>query len=98
MARGELTPQDGFLQDPATTYPVVIDPELDLWFGFDTYVMKGYSNTHGGSTELQVGTYDGGAHAIFLGRVLALDEAPGREPLVFHGGRFRQLADRAPEV
>ncbi|GGV45118.1 flavin reductase family protein [Streptomyces griseoflavus] len=43
-------------------------------------------------------TYDGGDHAIFLGRVLALDEAPGREPLVFHGGRFRQLADRAPEV
>ncbi|WP_425247268.1 flavin reductase family protein [Streptomyces sp. NEAU-NA10] len=43
-------------------------------------------------------TYDGGDHAVFLGRVLALDEAPEHEPLVFHRGRFRQFADRAPEV
>jgi flavin reductase (DIM6/NTAB) family NADH-FMN oxidoreductase RutF len=43
-------------------------------------------------------TYDGGDHAVFLGRVLALDQAPEREPLVFHGGRFRQLSDRVPEV
>lgn len=43
-------------------------------------------------------TYDGGDHVIVLGRVLALDEAPECEPLVFHGGRFRHLSDRAPEV
>jgi flavin reductase (DIM6/NTAB) family NADH-FMN oxidoreductase RutF len=36
--------------------------------------------------------YDGGDHTIHVGRVLALDELPGREPLVFHGGRFRQVA------
>ncbi|MBX9427557.1 MULTISPECIES: flavin reductase family protein [Streptomyces] len=37
-------------------------------------------------------TYDGGDHTIHVGRVLALDTLPDREPLVFHGGRFRQLA------
>ncbi|MGW4272022.1 flavin reductase family protein [Streptomyces seoulensis] len=37
--------------------------------------------------------YDGGDHTIHLGRVLALEELPGREPLVFHKGRFRHLAE-----
>ncbi|MCZ0983626.1 flavin reductase family protein [Streptomyces diastatochromogenes] len=37
-------------------------------------------------------TYDGGDHTIHVGRVLALDALPDREPLVFHGGRFRRLA------
>ncbi|CAL9622198.1 NADH-dependent flavin reductase (plasmid) [Streptomyces sp. enrichment culture] len=36
--------------------------------------------------------YDGGDHTVHVGRVLALDDLPGREPLVFHGGRFRRLA------
>ncbi|MET8885052.1 MULTISPECIES: flavin reductase family protein [Streptomyces] len=35
-------------------------------------------------------TYEGGDHTVHVGEVLALDEMPGREPLVFHGGRFRQ--------
>lgn len=39
--------------------------------------------------------YDGGDHTIHVGRVLALDERPGREPLVFHEGRFRRLAEPA---
>ncbi|MFB7453874.1 flavin reductase family protein [Streptomyces sp. NPDC056194] len=37
-------------------------------------------------------TYDCGDHTIHVGRVLALDALPDREPLVFHGGRFRRLA------
>ncbi|MEU0743901.1 flavin reductase family protein [Streptomyces sp. NPDC006134] len=36
--------------------------------------------------------YDGGDHTVHVGRVLALEDLPGREPLVFHGGRFRRLA------
>ncbi|WP_445282567.1 flavin reductase family protein [Streptomyces sp. DSM 118148] len=41
--------------------------------------------------------YDGGDHTIHLGRVLALDALPGREPLIFHHGRFRRLAEPAEE-
>lgn len=41
-------------------------------------------------------TYDGGDHTIHVGRILTLDELPGREPLVFHGGRFRQVVPPAP--
>ncbi|MEU8521284.1 flavin reductase family protein [Streptomyces sp. NBC_01216] len=40
--------------------------------------------------------YEGGDHTIRIGRVLTLDELPDREPLVFHRGGFRQLADRTP--
>ncbi|MFJ9813396.1 flavin reductase family protein [Streptomyces sp. NPDC101158] len=39
--------------------------------------------------------YDGGDHTIHLGRVIALDDLPGREPLLFHGGRFRQAVPKA---
>ncbi|MBB0243379.1 flavin reductase [Streptomyces alkaliphilus] len=42
-------------------------------------------------------TYDGGDHAIHLGRVLTLDELPDRDPLVFHRGAFRQLVPPSRE-
>lgn len=61
-AEVNLTPQDSFLQDPATTYPVVVDPDLNFAWGFDTYVLKGYGGDRSGNGDLQVGTYDGGAH------------------------------------
>ncbi|MDQ0314383.1 flavin reductase family protein [Amorphus orientalis] len=36
--------------------------------------------------------YAGGDHIIFVGRVVAFDTPrPGAEPLVFHGGRYREL-------
>lgn len=57
-----LTPQQDFLQDPDTTYPVVIDPEVTLDFQFDTYVLTGTTSDRSGETELLVGTYDSGAH------------------------------------
>ncbi|AWK12607.1 flavin reductase [Streptomyces spongiicola] len=41
------------------------------------------------------GAYDGGDHTIRLGRVTTLDDLPDRDPLVFHRGRFRQLAAQA---
>lgn len=62
-----LQPQAEFLQDPTTEYPVVVDPELSFAWGFDTYVLKGYSNDRSAATELVLGTYDGGAH---IGRPL----------------------------
>ncbi|MBS1189929.1 MAG: Flavin reductase-like, FMN-binding protein [Rhodocyclaceae bacterium] len=37
--------------------------------------------------------HPGGDHLIFILRVEGFDEAPERAPLVFHGGRYRHLAD-----
>lgn len=58
----ELAPSEEFLQSPDTVYPVVVDPDVNLNWGFDTYVIKGYSNNRSEEGELRVGTYDGGAH------------------------------------
>lgn len=57
-----LTPQPDFLQADDTTYPVVIDPDVNFIRGFDTYVLSGFSNARSGETELDVGTYNGGAN------------------------------------
>jgi RHS repeat-associated protein len=57
-----LTPQEEFLQDPTTEYPVVVDPDVNLAWGFDTYVLKGYSNDRSGEYELRAGTYNGGTN------------------------------------
>lgn len=57
-----LRPQRAFLDDPATVYPVVIDPNPSMNVAFDTYVLKGYTNTRSTQTELDVGTYDSGTH------------------------------------
>ncbi|QHT57591.1 DNRLRE domain-containing protein [Cellulomonas sp. H30R-01] len=62
VAEVSLTPQEEFLQDPSTTYPVVVDPDINFAWGFDTYVLSGYSDPRSGRTDLQIGTYDGGAH------------------------------------
>ncbi|MFE4639007.1 flavin reductase family protein [Streptomyces sp. NPDC056773] len=36
--------------------------------------------------------HDAGDHTLFLGELLALEEDPEREPLVFHRGAFRAVA------
>lgn len=51
-----------FLQDPEVQYPVVVDPEAWFQWGFDTWVQHGYSSDQSGSTELRLGTYNGGAN------------------------------------
>jgi RHS repeat-associated protein len=61
-AQVALAPQDDFLQDPATEYPVVVDPDVNLNWGFDTYVLKGYSNNRSEEYELRAGTYNGGTN------------------------------------
>jgi flavin reductase len=36
--------------------------------------------------------YDGGDHAIVLGRLVSFERDAGKQPLMFYGGRFRGLA------
>lgn len=58
-----LSPDEGFLSDPDTVYPVTIDPTITPKASGDTWLQKN-SNTSsmGGSIELRAGTYDGGTH------------------------------------
>ncbi|MBW0254839.1 DNRLRE domain-containing protein [Cellulomonas sp. PS-H5] len=62
VAEVALAPQEEFLQDPETVYPVVIDPDINLNWGFDTYVLKGYSDNRSEEYELRAGTYNGGTN------------------------------------
>ncbi|GAA3800588.1 DNRLRE domain-containing protein [Cellulomonas soli] len=57
-----LTPQEEFLHDPDTEYPVVVDPQFEFQMGFDTYILKGYEQNREGEGTLNIGTYDGGTH------------------------------------
>lgn len=58
----DLVPSQDFLQDPATQFPVVVDPAYDIFNGFDTYVLKGFGNDRSQETELRIGTYNGGTN------------------------------------
>ncbi|MGW2399589.1 DNRLRE domain-containing protein [Kitasatospora sp. NPDC001664] len=55
-----FTADAAFLADPKTVYPVTIDPTVDLGTNFDTFVQKGTTSDQSSSTDLKVGTYDGG--------------------------------------
>ncbi|MGJ6967948.1 DNRLRE domain-containing protein [Streptosporangium sp. G11] len=55
-----LTPDPAFLNDPATTYPVTVDPSLNLGQVFDTFVQEGYGTDQSGATELKLGNNGGG--------------------------------------
>jgi RHS repeat-associated protein len=58
----QLRPDQSWLTDSATSYPVVVDPQTNLSDTADDYVDSMYpTQNYGGSTELHVGTYDGGA-------------------------------------
>lgn len=58
-----LIPDSAFLTDPATTYPVTVDPGTSLARTNWTYVDKAYpTTTYWNSTDIaRVGTYNGGA-------------------------------------
>ncbi|HEX3393679.1 MAG TPA: DNRLRE domain-containing protein [Acidimicrobiales bacterium] len=57
-----LRPDFAFLTDPATVYPVTIDPPGQLTSGLSTYVASDYPTTNYDSDPLlKVGTYNGGA-------------------------------------
>ena len=56
-----LSPDVGVFSDPATVYPVTIDPTQTLGALGDTFVQNNIVNTpQGGSTELRAGSFDGG--------------------------------------
>jgi hypothetical protein len=58
-----LSPDDDFLHDPNTTYPVTIDPYFTAFNSGDTWIESpGFTSSQGSSEELRVGTQDGGAH------------------------------------
>lgn len=63
-----LTPDQGWLADPARVFPVTVDPtyaSANLTTSFDTYASKQYPTaTYSTSTELRVGTYNGGVDAV----------------------------------
>ncbi|GAA2860737.1 hypothetical protein GCM10010443_23790 [Actinoplanes cyaneus] len=54
-----LTPDLAWIDDPATTFPVTIDPALAVATTFDTYVKDGDSADHGGANDLQLGLLSG---------------------------------------
>ncbi|MEP7369389.1 MAG: DNRLRE domain-containing protein, partial [Dermatophilaceae bacterium] len=59
-----LTPDQGWLSDPARVFPLTIDPTYaatQITTNFDTYVSSAFpSATYSTATELRVGTYNGG--------------------------------------
>lgn len=59
-----VTPDLAWLADPARKFPVTIDPtyaSMTVTPSFDTWVENTYSTDQSTSTELKVGTFDGGS-------------------------------------
>lgn len=58
-----LSPDEGFLADPDTVYPVVVDPSFTTFTTGDTWIQNAdYTTSQVGSHELRAGSYDGGGH------------------------------------
>ncbi|MER7752134.1 RHS repeat-associated core domain-containing protein [Kitasatospora sp. NPDC097643] len=55
-----LTPDESFLADPATKYPVTVDPSTSLAPVFSTFAQTSLGTPQYASTDLKVGTYNGG--------------------------------------
>ncbi|MGW2018467.1 DNRLRE domain-containing protein [Streptomyces sp. NPDC001927] len=53
-----LTPDAAFLANPATRFPVTIDPAVGLLTTFTTFVQEGYTTDQSTATELKLG-YNG---------------------------------------
>ncbi len=55
-----LTPDMAFFADPATVYPVTVDPQINpLGVTFDTYVRQDHTSDHSGDNDLQIGVTTG---------------------------------------
>ncbi|KKZ71950.1 sugar-binding protein [Streptomyces showdoensis] len=55
-----LTPDAKFLADPATKFPVTVDPAVNIGASFDTFVQQGYTTDQSTSTELKLGNNGSG--------------------------------------
>jgi RHS repeat-associated protein len=56
-----LTPDATFLARKDLVFPVMIDPDVQVGPSFDTFVQKNFTSDQSSSTELRIGTYNGGA-------------------------------------
>lgn len=58
-----LSPDEAWLSDPSTQYPVTVDPSYTSYANGDSWVQNAdYTTSQGGSSELRAGTYDAGGH------------------------------------
>lgn len=58
-----LSPDEEFLSDPETVYPVTVDPSFTTYTNGDAWLENpNYTTGQTSSPELRVGTYDGGTH------------------------------------
>ncbi|WP_159030107.1 DNRLRE domain-containing protein [Kitasatospora albolonga] len=55
-----LTPDAAFLADPATRFPVTVDPAVGLLTTFTTFVQEGYTTDQSTATELKLGNNGSG--------------------------------------
>ncbi|MFI5620337.1 DNRLRE domain-containing protein [Streptomyces sp. NPDC051567] len=61
-----LTPDAKYLADPATRFPVTVDPAVNIGVGFDTYVRDGLTTDTSGEGYLRVGPTGGKATRSYL--------------------------------
>jgi RHS repeat-associated protein len=55
----QLTPDLAWITDPATKFPVTIDPQVTVGASFDTYVTDGDTGDRSGVNNLQIGLLSG---------------------------------------
>ncbi|MFG3496811.1 DNRLRE domain-containing protein [Streptomyces sp. NPDC047886] len=55
-----LTPDAKFLANPATKFPVTVDPAVNIGASFDTFVQQGYATDVSAQTELKLGNNGSG--------------------------------------
>ncbi|AXG77659.1 DNRLRE domain-containing protein [Streptomyces paludis] len=58
-----LTPDQDFLTAPDTTFPVTVDPAVNIGPSFDAFVQQGYTTDQSASTELKLGNNGSGQAA-----------------------------------
>ncbi|MCG5472889.1 DUF6531 domain-containing protein [Micromonospora sp. LAH09] len=62
-----LAPDRSFFTDPATVYPVTVDPQINpLGVSFDTYVRENDTVGRSGSNDLQIGLTSGNVARSFI--------------------------------
>lgn len=62
VAEVRLVPDEEFVADAETVFPIVVDPSVSINVGFDTYVQSGTTWDVSTATELRLGTYNGGTN------------------------------------
>lgn len=79
-----LTPPSGFLSDPQTVYPVIIDPDISMNKVRDTWVRSGDTANHGSDYKLVVGK---------INPATTSNPGPTRSYLKFYNGIIENRPD-----